>query len=216
MPRTALLLPAAALALLMPVSTYAQEASPVASPGASACTVEPRDPAELAALWFGPEGTPLATPLPPEAMTSRMLPTGQAADPATTAAIDATLRQLVACLDGGQYARGFALMTDNVVRQFGPDLNDPTEDTPEEVIALLQSQLAGTPTPGESNGGMAAVTGLREARVLDDGRAGAVWEVEGEEVFVLFRQTDGQWLVDDFVEIGSPTGTPETGATPSS
>lgn len=193
---------------LAPVA--AQEATPTAGVGGSTgCTAAPRATDELIALWFGPEGTPLATPTgqPPVASTAD-LPQGEPADAATTAAVSATMHDVFACFDAGQYARAFALMTDNGVKQFGPDLSDPSEDTAGEVTALLEGQLAGTPIPGEEIGQQTMFSEAREARVLPDGRVGAIFASDEGLIFALFQQGDGGWLLDDFILIMNAEATP--------
>jgi hypothetical protein len=139
------------------------------------------------------------------------LPSGEAADEPTVAAVNATLHEIFACFDAAQYARAFALMTDDAIRQFGPDVNSPEEDTPEEVSALLDAQVAGTPTTDNEaapSGEHTEVSAPRGARVLDDGRVGAIFESEGDAVFALFARHGDRWLLDGFIDIvesGTPT-----------
>ena len=75
--------------------------------------------------------------------------TGAPADDQTVAAVTATIHEIFACFDAAQYARAFALMTDDAAREFGPDVSDPAEDTPEEVRTTLEAQISGTPTANE-------------------------------------------------------------------
>jgi hypothetical protein len=193
----------------------AQEASPApGTSGGTACTVEPRSVDELLPLWFGPDGSPAATPMPSESVQSEAdLPQGTPADEATVAAITATLHEVFACFDAAQYARAFALMTDNAVSQFGPDVSNPDEDSPEEVRALLEAQISGTPTtdeetmPAESR---TVISDARDARILPDGRAGAIFEAEGDAVFAVFQQSGDHWLLDDIIDI-EEQGTPAAG-----
>jgi hypothetical protein len=200
----------ALLAAALPgAATIAQDATPTA--GVVACTVEPRSRDDLVALWFGPDGTlPPASPVAAESG----LPAGEPADAATVTAIDATIQQLFACSVAGQYARAFALMTDQAVRRFGPDLTDPEEDTAAEVRALLDAQLAATPVAAPALAPVAGVTAARDARVLPDGRVGAVFTDldSGASAFLIFAREDGRWLLDEFVPIltadAGPAGTP--------
>jgi hypothetical protein len=205
MRRSTAIVPVAVLALLAPLDgVTAQNASPAAGGTLPACTAEPRSVDELVGFFFGPGGEPLATPLPADPVASEAdLPQGDPADAETEADIDATVREFLACFPAGQYARGFALLTDEAVREFGPDLSDPTEDTAGEVRSLLESQLAGTPAPAEEEMADAPqVEGPCEARVLDDGRAGAVWTIESAPIFlILEEQQDGRWLIDAFIAI---------------
>ncbi len=194
-------------------SVVAQDASPMAGTiGDVACTVEPRPVDELLPLWFGPDGAPAATPMGQAPLASEAdLPQGAPADDVTVAAITATLHEVFACFDAAQYARAFALMTDNAVSQFGPDVTNPDEDTPEEVRALLEAQVAGTPTADEESapsGEQTLISPARDARILSDGRVGAIFEAEGDAVFALFQQSGELWLLDDIIDI-EEQGTPE-------
>src|SRR4051794_23651910 len=107
----------------------AQDASPAAGASGTACSVEPRAVEELVGLYFSPEGTPLATPTATTVESEAELPQGDPVDPAVEQAVNATVTELIACFDAGQYARAFALMTDDMARQFGPDVSNPDEDT---------------------------------------------------------------------------------------
>jgi hypothetical protein len=64
-------------------------------------------------------GTPPAPPPPAALATPGMqLPEGEPADPATMAAVTATIREFVACDNAGDPRRQFAFYTDNVLREF--------------------------------------------------------------------------------------------------
>ena len=206
-------LAASTLVGALPVS--AQDASPAAGTSGAACTVEPRDVDELIGFYFGAEGTPLATPSAAMFGSEAELPQGEPVDPAVEEAVNATVTELVACFDAGQYARAFALMTDDLVRQSGPDLSSPDEDTPEEVRALLEAQLAGTPVadePGMEQGATTDVGQGRDIRVLEGGRVGGVWAIEGDTAFIVLEQENNRWLVDEVIDIveddGAANGTP--------
>src|SRR6266516_2455843 len=99
----------------------AQESTP--QPGIVECTVEPESLDAIVALFFDPSGSPIAqSSTETQSVTSDSeLPQGEAADAATIAAIDTTLREWNTCFTLGQYARGFSLMTPNAARQYGPD-----------------------------------------------------------------------------------------------
>ncbi len=157
-------------------SAVAQDATPAAGQtGTTACTAEPASIDELLPLWFGTNGTPAAAPDESETVQSEAdLPQGSPADDATTAAITATFQEFIACFDEGQFARAFALATDNLIRNFGPDLSNPEEDTPEEIRAFLEAQIAGTPVSDEGESAAqqpTVVSAARDARMLEDGRS---------------------------------------------
>jgi hypothetical protein len=206
-------LAATMLAAAMPA--VAQDASPAAGTTGARCTVEPRDVEELIGFYFGAEGTPLATPSATMFESEAELPQGEPVDPAVEEAVNATVTELIACFDAGQYARAFALMTEDLARQSGPDLSSPDEDTPEEVRALLEAQLAGTPVvdePGMEQGASTDVGQGRDIRVLEGGRVGGVWAIEGDAAFIVLEQENNQWLVDEVIDVveddGAASGTP--------
>jgi hypothetical protein len=207
------LLAATTLTAAMPA--MAQDASPTTGSSDGVCTVEPRDVEELVGFYFDPEGMPLATPESPTVDSEAELPPGEPVDPQVEEAVNATLGELFDCFEVGQYARAFALMTDDLARETGPDTGNPDEDTPEEVRALLESQLAGTPVvdePGMEEGESMDVGQGRDIRLLEGGRVGGVWTVDGDAAFVVFEQEDDRWLVDEFIDIVEDdtaiTGTP--------
>jgi hypothetical protein len=205
----------AAAMLTAAIPAVAQDASPAAGASGAACTVEPRDVEELIGFYFGPEGTPLATPTITTVESEAELPQGEPVDPAVEEAVNATVTELFACFDAGQYARAFALMTDDMARQFGPDLSNPDEDTPEEVRALLEAQLAGTPVadePGMEQGASTDAGRGRDIRVLDGGRVGGVWTIYGDSVFIVLEQQDDRWLLDEIIDIAE--GDSAMGGTP--
>jgi hypothetical protein len=203
----------AMVAVAAPIA--AQEATPTMGSGAVACTAEPRDVEELVGFYFDPQGTPVATPVPEIIAAESNLPTGEPVEAEIEAELNAVLTEIFTCFEVGQYARAFGLMTDDLARQFGPDTANPDEDTAEEVRALLQAQLAATPTVDQEQmeeGLSAAEIGQgRDFRMLDDGRVGGIWTAQGESVFVVFEQQDGRWLADAFVGIeeAAASGTPE-------
>lgn len=205
-----------ALTLLAPSSlALAQGATPAAAQHVkpTSCDAEPRALDELIALWFDDAGAPVATPAVAMLVEDEAtLPDGKKPDQADLDAIDETTRLWLYCIDiAAQYARGFNLMTDELVRQFGPDTSNPDQDTPGEVRALLEAQLAGTPTPGaEGAARLPAMAGPRKPRLLDDGRIGAIWSIGGDRVFLLYQNVDGVWLIDEAMDLpeasaGTPT-----------
>jgi hypothetical protein len=208
-------------ATLAPFSAAAQDATPPAgeaSPGPRAmlkpCNAEPRDVEQVVAIWFNPAGTPLATPQPAAPITDlEALPAGERPDEATVQAITETTLDWFSCLQfSGQPSRAFGFMTDHLLAQFGPDLSNPAQNTAEAIRAALEAQMAATPVPNEV---VSPLVGPRRARVLDDGRVGAVWALRGNRFFLIYKQVDGKWLIDDAINVIEPAGTP-VAATPTS
>ena len=203
--------------LAAPVRAVAQEGTPEPDLTLPRCTVEPRDADATVALWFDASGNPAATPTAVPPIDAETLIEGGPVDDATLATITDVTEQWLSCMEvAQQYLRGFSLVTDRLLAQFGPDLTNPEQDTPDEVRALLEQQLEATPTAGtERVTSLTPFVGPRKARTLDDGRIGAIWSFGGDRVFLVYqKQDDGKWLIDDAVDIIDVAGTPE--ATPAS
>jgi len=202
--------------LAAPIRALAQEGTPEPDIVLPRCTAEPRDIDAMLAVWFEPSGTPAATPSPvaPIADVQDIVEGGPVDDATVTAITDTTLEWLSCAEVAKQFARGASLVTDKLLAQLGPDITDPTQDSPEEVRALLEGQEAATPAPGsELQTSLPPVVGPRKPRLLDDGRVGAIWSFGGDRVFLVYQQQpDGRWLIDDVVDIIDVEGTPE--ATP--
>src|SRR5262249_53980241 len=155
--------------------SHAAAQTPAASPvGPVACSVAPRPLDQLVAVWFAPSGTPIATPLPASPIAGvAQLPPGPPATPEVVAAVSGTLAEIDDCFATNQYARAFALMSDRLVQQFGPDLTNPNENTPAKVRALLAAQLA-TPTTGTPTAAGPSISAPRDVRMLPAGRVGGL------------------------------------------
>ena len=213
------LVPVSLIALLAaaPAPAFAQEGTPAAGMALPACTAEPRDIEAMVAIWFDEAGTPLATPEPPAPFADDAdLPDGERIEDAIAAEITAATEEWLVCMNvAGQYARGFSFLTERHMAMLGPDLSNPDQDTPEEVAALLQGQLVGTPIAGVE--GMTRLPGLagpRRPRLLEDGRVGAIWSFGGDRVFLVYQEVDGRWLIDEAIDIIDPVATPQVEATP--
>jgi hypothetical protein len=202
----------AMIAVTLPLAGtgYAQDASPAAGTPAAepvACVAEPRDAESLLALWFDAEGNPAATPAASEPVTDiEALPVGTEVDLETAAALTELTREWVFCVQFvGQHARAFSLMTDEFAAQFGPSGEDPAQDAPDEVRAILEAQVSATPVTADR---VPALAGPRKPRMLDDGRAAAIWSLGGDKLFLVYEQVDGRWLLDDAIDIIDTEATP--------
>jgi hypothetical protein len=166
-----------------------------------------------------------ATPPPsPAAATERFarpgekarpwtLPAGEQADPATVAAVTATLREALACLNAGDQVRFLALFSDDILRY----LSALNPIPPEELAALF----AATPVP-QPPGQRLGTLGVHDARVLPDGRVAALADDYdpteppfgmGTDYIVFARQGD-RWLIDSLIENVVIVGEGAPGATP--
>lgn len=195
-----------------------------------ACTVAPRTVEEIVALYGPP--TPIPTPGEPIPTMSFVtseptpyvpvttLPPGRPADPATVAAVTETWRHWFACeRSWGNQLRAAALVTDDGFRRiYGSSLaiflNPPSYD---DATAPATVPTAGNPTfaptLAPTDPDPPVYTGPEpptEARVLADGRVGALLETpmgepdpEGRN-YVVFAKVDDRWLIDEIVR--TPAG----------
>lgn len=189
-----------------PVAQGAQDASPEPGP---TCDVAPQAVDELIALAFT-EGTPAAlTAEAFVAVAEADLPVGEPVDAATAAAADQAVQTWVVCHVAGQTARLHALMTDKLDAVYLQRLiTHPTSDTDEELRRLLESGMSGTLVVGSTQA--LAIEG-REVRMLDDGRIGGIWTVDGEDAFIILAEADGVWLLDEiYVILDEATPAPGT------
>ncbi len=227
---TRLIAPIVALVLLALVGSgvaLAQEATPGAgadlfpiTPDPADCTVEPRSADELLALWYGPGGSAVAaaTPAAETDATEITIPVGSPADDATTAAAVATVQDVFACFAAGDALRAYALFTDDLARQFGPEPGTPREEAEAFLAAPLEEA---TPEgEGEAVGGDAAegqIVAVTDVMELADGRVGAfaVDRSEGElsTVYVIFERQGDRLLADEIFEFGTGGEEGETAST---
>jgi hypothetical protein len=185
----------------------AQDATPGAfpiTPDPKECQVSPRAAEDLLALLSGTPAaaSPVAgTPLP--ALSEEELPAGAPADAAVVDGITAAVSELIACNNAGDLARVFAFYTDDVIR-----------------LALIGDPAAGfalafaAPTTA---GAQTELVDVREVRVLDDERVGAIVESRDPQrtvvSFLVFVPAGEGWLIDERIDVqtvATPTiGTPE-------
>lgn len=184
--------------VLPPVVGRAQEATPDPAldvPAPEECTITPRSIPELQNLLATP-----ATPTPAAASpTPVALPTGTPVDDATAQAVTTAIRQLVACLNAGDYWRLLAAYSDRYVQVFLQAYVDPATGVTQELYDAYA-----TPQPPEAS----RRTGLLDIGpivLLADGRAAAaaVADDPGDDqpprqtIFYLVKNGD-RWQIDDF------------------
>ncbi|HYH11608.1 MAG TPA: hypothetical protein VD789_04555, partial [Thermomicrobiales bacterium] len=179
---------------------YTEESWPVAEPPGvppaptpADCQVEPRprsDFEESASTTASPQ--PIDTP-----GTVATLVGGEPADAGTVEAVTATMHEYNACLALGDWPRAYALVSDRSfdeqMAQLGP-----------EVIDFL---LSGNAMPPVAEG--PRLVGVRDVRVLPDGRVGAVAETvtifdqeqQREVAHVWLVREGDRYLIDDIMPI---------------
>ena len=201
----------------------AQDATPAAgafpiTPDPADSTVEPRSAEELLALWYDPEGTPLAAAATPtaEQAAAVTIPLGPPADAATAAAVAATVSGVFSCFEAGDALRAYAHFTDDLARQFGPPPGTPREEAEAFLAAPLDDEAPEGATPeGEPVGGEAAglqIVAVTDVMELADGRVGAfiVSRDAGQldTVYVAFERRGERLLADELVDF-APLGDEE-------
>jgi hypothetical protein len=202
-----LLVAAALVALVAGNVAFAQEVTPQVpsvtlplTPDPSMCTAEPLTVDELLERMggapmpatpgsMGAGGTP--PPAPPFT-----LPEGKSADPETVAALTITMVEHLACQHTGNWLAVFTTYTDDFLRQLRADAIITAQD--------IASWREATPEPVAAEE-YTTFLGVREARLLADGRVGALVDAdfkdeEGVETdFLYFEHHDGRWLIDEVV-----------------
>ncbi|HET9661891.1 MAG TPA: hypothetical protein VFP05_16305 [Thermomicrobiales bacterium] len=190
---------AGALALAGQGPVTAQNATPV-FPDLSECVVEPRTVDNIVDLTLNGDYEPDAD------IAAGKLPTG---DPAPASAVDdinAMLRQFIACANKNDIPRMLALMTDNGAQFF---LDFESTITEEQLRAMAAAPVS--PVAADER---EAFVPMSDLVVFDDGRIGGrstESSDDGDSVYLIFANVDGNWLIDQITEIVGPA-TPE--ATP--
>src|SRR5215212_2530439 len=163
----------------------AMQATPTTSPAATECDVAPRSTAEVMRL---------AETDSRETDSTRALPNGEPADPATTAAITEVLREMAACLTAGDMLRFYALHSDDWLRR--------------SLGAVEGMAIQTISIPTLDDGNRARYLGPWHVQILADGRVlAAVLLVVNDDLrpdpdrtrVLLFVDNDGRWLVDETI-----------------
>lgn len=195
---------AALLTVALPAAGALAQATPTAIeldvPTPEECLVEPR------AFPFFPEGVgqrAAATPAPlatePEPPFTN--PTGDPASEETVTAVTATVREALACRNGNDFLRAYALFTqDMLVSLFGgPATIDP------EIRAAITEEAG--PVQRRQRVGLVSVT---EVTLLPDGRVGAVVDTASarhlfqDYLFFVLDPASNRWLIDETVPLVTP------------
>ena len=186
-------------------AVIAQDATPAAGEviDPAECQVEPRPIEEIEQLVGTASEEADATPDAAQAGSME----GEDADEATVQAVTQTYRELVACLNAGEFLRIYALYTDDYLRR---TLADSGMD--------LQ-QLQATPAPDRQEA--TALVGVSEVRQLAGGRVTARVETtsspEGTASAVqsVLEQVEDRYLIADETVVDAAAATPQaSGATP--
>jgi hypothetical protein len=168
-----------------PQNAMAIQATPAAISTAVTCDIAPRSTEDVLTLAEAESS---------ETASTLALPTGDPADPATTAAITAVLGEMAACLTAGDMLRFYALHSDDWLRR---SLG---------VVEGMAIQTISIPTLDDGN--RALYLGPWHVQILADGRVlAAVLLVVNDDFrpdpdrtrVLLFVHRDGRWLVDETI-----------------
>lgn len=197
MPRVAALLMLLLASPMITLTAQAQDGTPLpgfVTPDPAGCLVEPRSIDSLVALL----GTPESDASMPEdesvPASEFVAPSGEPADAEVVAGVTATMEELFACSNGGDYLRVFALYSDDFIGQ-ELFLGEVTE----QELAFLATPVASPPATRES----VAVQGVI---ALDDGRVGAFVDTRSPDgdatsTFAFFVERHGRYLVDQVIPL---------------
>jgi plastocyanin len=186
-------------------AVIAQDATPAAGEvvDPAECQVEPRTTEELQQLVGTASEGAEATPGAAQAGSMQ----GEDADEATVQAVTQTYRELVACLNAGDFLRVYALYTDDYLRRTLADSGMDLE------------QMQATPAPDRRE--TTALVGVSDVRQLAGGQVTARVETtsspEGVTTVVqsVLEPVDDRLLIADETVIDAAAATPESaGATP--
>jgi hypothetical protein len=152
------------------------------------CLAPPRSFDDLISLAATPStGTPEPTPTPGP------IPEGTPADLATSDAVTATVRELVACFNAGELLRAYGLYSDHYLHR----LLSRQDLTTRAAYDSLSTPMPSTPDE------RAQILDIRGVRLLSDGRVGALVTIKYTVVpvpktfFFVFVESDGEWSIDD-------------------
>ena len=190
------------------VSASAQDATPAVyplTPDPADCRIEPRPIESLIAVM----GTPAAdSPAAPASPSPFVRPEGKPADAVTAAAVIATVHEVFACANAGDFLRIYANFTDDYLRHFlaGTPMND-------QVIAYFTASPVPLPEAEKR-----IIVRIEEVQLLADGRAGVVVVLDEPEDprteepdYIFLEQVGDRWLLDEVIEDGGLAGTPAPG-----
>ncbi|HEV2529795.1 MAG TPA: hypothetical protein VGT61_15235 [Thermomicrobiales bacterium] len=193
-----------AVLIAAPVA-LAQNATPTPDvPRPAECTVDPVEPAALLSSVGGADPTsPLFSTEP---VDEASLPEGPAVTDEELEGITETVRQLVACANAFDPFRILALISDEYIGQLGGAAL-AAQQQPELAMQLM----ARFPVPiaAIDSAEPVQMSTIRDARLLPDGRIGAILEsaVPGSDAlgvfFVTFIEEEDNWLVNDVLPVAS-------------
>lgn len=175
------------------------------------CNTAPRSTNSLLALLA--QSTPVAATPVPGGWSN-----GRAADPGVAAAIVSTYREAVACTNAGDFARAYALYSDDYVQSLMFAARLATELDPMLIAMALSTPITSQVAQ------LTAIVSIEDVQQLSDGRvsarivtkpAGEAATLPNDPSVVVFARQGDRWLIDEIIQApGIATPAPAS-ATPS-
>jgi hypothetical protein len=161
------------------------------------CAFDPRASEEIAAM-LALDGDGVPAP----ATTSLTPPFGELASGETTAAIQQTVRQILACFNAGDIPRAAGMMTEAGVRRayWGMTIDQPSRN-------WARLRIESVPE-ARSEGSLIRLIAVTDVTVLADGRIAAFVVLNEpllppggpETLLFVYVHEDGHWLLDDLID----------------
>jgi hypothetical protein len=186
------------LLAMTPEPGVAQTATPTGTrdvPLPAECTIAPLTIEQLREVFARPPASPVAQVASPVAQ-----PTGTPADAATTEAVRATIRQLIACGNAGDFWRLLATYSDRYLQIYLHAYVDPKTGITDVLYEAYREPNPNPPAPED----LTAILAIGEALVQPDGRVAIAITADNSPapvtIFYLVQSGD-RWLIDDFLLI---------------
>jgi len=190
------------LALTVGLPQWSATAAAPVVPDASECKA---DPERSITILFA---TPVAADATPSVLA--IASSGPPADAETVAAVTATTRAVVACLNAGDFLSLMSSVSDGYLRRSFVD-GVPTDPLGVDLGRFVNAvrgceECEIVPLEEDERFAIAAITNIR---VLDDGRIGADLTLTNASgtwsdwLVVAFVAAEDRWLVDQIIEVDS-------------
>jgi hypothetical protein len=164
----------------------ATHTSPAATPTAPQCLASPRSFEDLRAILATPQASPVADSV------AATIPEGTPIDTVTLTGISTTVQELIACFNAGEVLGAYALYSPDYLREIFSNQDPLTRTNYDERAAPHPSDLDE----------QAVIREISDARIFDDGSAGAYVTIEyplipvPKTFFFTFVRIGDRWLID--------------------
>jgi hypothetical protein len=170
----------------------AQNATPIGSAPVCVAVATPAVDAVMQEAYGTviPAGTPDTVP----PIAAETLPQGEPANAEMVAAADQVVQTWLSCYLSNEPLAVLALQSDQMDREFVGQYGQ----NPDAFQNMLDTDVQSTPVPLDPE---TVISAGHDIRVLDDGRIGGIWSLDGDAAFILLTQEDGRWVLDDIIDI---------------